>query len=42
MAERQVNSREAKVDFDEDDLEGEKAKNEGNEIFDISFSARLV
>lgn len=46
MAESQVRSREAKVDFDDDVLEGEKAKTPNNftrnEIFDISFSARLV
>ena len=46
MAESQVKSREAKVDFDEDVLEGKKAKIPNNftrnEIFDISFSARLV
>ena len=44
MAKNQVKSREAKVDFDEDVLEGEKRKTPNNirrnEIFDISFSAR--
>ena len=43
MAESQVKSREAKVDFDEDVLEGENAKTpEQNELFDICFNARLV
>jgi hypothetical protein len=46
MAESQVRSREAKVDFDDDVLEGEKAKTPNNftrnEIFDISFSVRVV
>jgi len=46
MAESQVNSREAKLDFDEHVLEGEKTKTPNdltrNEIFDISFRARLV
>ena len=44
MAKNQVKSRDAKVDFDEDVLEGEKTKSPNNltrnEIFDISFSAR--
>ena len=43
MAESQVKSREAKLDFDEDVLAGEKAKTPNsltrNEIFDISFRA---
>jgi len=47
MAESQVRSHEARVDFDEDVLEGEKEKNSRknftrNEIFDICFNARLV
>ena len=43
MAESQVKSREAKVDFDEDVLEGENAKTpEQNELLDICFNARLV
>jgi len=46
MAESQVNSREAKLDFDEHVLEGEKTKTPNdltrNEIFDISSRARLV
>ena len=44
MAKNQVKSRDAKVDFAEDVLEGEKTKSPNNltrnEIFDISFSAR--
>ena len=44
MAESQVKSREAKVDFDGDALEGEKTRTTNNltrnDIFDISFSAR--
>jgi len=47
MAESQVKSREARADFDEDVLEGEKENNSRkkltrNEIFDICFNARLV
>lgn len=46
MAENQVKSREVRVDFDEDVLEGESAETPNNltrnETFDISFSARLV
>jgi len=46
MAESEIKSREAKVDFDKDVLEGERAKTPNNfirnEIFHISFSARLV
>jgi len=46
MAENQLKSREARVDFDEDVLEGESAEIPysltRNEIFNISFSARLV
>jgi len=47
MAENQVKSHEARVDFDEDVLEGEKEKNYRknftiNEMFDICFNARLV
>lgn len=45
MADSNVRSREARLDFDEDALEGEKAKTPNNltrnEIFDISSSARL-
>lgn len=45
MADRNVRSRDARLDFDEDMLEGEKAKTPNNltrnEILDISFSARL-
>jgi len=45
MVDSNVRSREARLDFDEDMLEGEKAKTPNNltrnEIFDISFSARL-
>ena len=39
MAERQFRSHEAKVDFDEDVLQGEKAQtsNDKNEIFDMKF-----
>ena len=44
MAKNQFKSREAKVDFDEDVLEGKKTKPPnnltGNLIFDISFIAR--
>ena len=43
MGKTQFKSREAKVDFDEDVLEGEKTETPNNltrnEIFDISFSA---
>ena len=47
MAESQVKSREAKVDFDEDVFKGEKAKTpeknlKGNELFNICFNAWLV
>jgi hypothetical protein len=44
MAESQGRSCEAKVDFDDDVLEGEKAKTPNNltrnAIFDISFNSR--
>ena len=44
MEKSQVKSREAKVDFDGDALEGEKTRTTNNltrnDIFDISFSAR--
>ena len=46
MAEGQVKSREAKVNFDEDVLEGENAKISQNfrrtDLFDFSLSAWLV
>ena len=46
MAESQVKSREAKVHFDEESFEGEKAKTQNNlkrnEIFDINLSVWLV
>ena len=46
MGESQVKSREAKLDFDEDILEGQNAKTPNNltrnEISDISFSGQLV
>lgn len=46
MTENQIKSPEARVDFDENVLEGESAETPNNltrnEIFDIRFSARLV
>jgi len=46
MAESQAKSREAKTDFDEHVLEGEKTNTPNNltrnEIFDISFRVGLV
>ena len=46
MADSNVRSREARLDFDEDTLEGEKAKTPNNltrkEIFDISFVSVIM
>ena len=46
MAEREIKSREAKVNFDEDVLAGKKAKLDihltRNGVFIVSFSVRLV
>ena len=46
MADSNVRSREARLDFDEDTLEGEKAKTPNSltrkEIFDISFVSVIM